>query len=30
MELTQMRKSNNDATSCNVQKEQRPIGRPRI
>jgi hypothetical protein len=25
-----MKESNKDATSCSVQKEKRPIGRPRI
>jgi hypothetical protein len=29
-ELAQMRESNKDATSCNVQKKKRPIGKPRI
>jgi hypothetical protein len=29
-ELAQMKENNNDATSCNVQKEKHPVGRPRI
>jgi hypothetical protein len=29
-ELAQMRESNKDATSCNLQKEKHPIGRPKI
>jgi uncharacterized membrane-anchored protein YjiN (DUF445 family) len=29
-ELAQMKENNNDATSCNVQKEKHLVGRPRI
>jgi hypothetical protein len=29
-ELAQMRDNNKDATSCSVQKEKHPIGKPRI
>ncbi len=29
-ELAQMWESNKDATSCSVQKEKHPIGRPRM
>jgi len=29
-ELAQMRESNKDATSCSVQKEKHPVGKPRI
>jgi hypothetical protein len=29
-ELAQMKESNKDETSCSVQKEKHPVGRPKI